>query len=70
MSKTVREVEVKFYNTYLDALLDSNGSTEIIELEDEVYLEALKSKIFSGEFRLKSFHRQGNYIEKVYLKIS
>lgn len=70
MSKTVREIEVKFYLCFLDALMDNNPSVEKIDIEDEVMPEQISSKVFSGTFRLKSMHRKDTTIEKVYIKRS
>ena len=70
MSKSVREIEIKFYLCYLDALLDKNYSLEYLDIEDNVIPERNKSKVFSGDFRLKSFPRNDNTIEKLYLRVT
>lgn len=72
MSKSVREEELKFYLCFLDGILDQNSVLHSVDVEDNVYPEILQvgCEKLSGTFRLKSFLRSGNFIEKTYLKIN
>jgi len=70
MSKSVREVEVKFFLCYLDAIMDANYILETVDIEDNGYPESLECKQLSGNFRIKSMRRSGSFNEQIYLKIS
>lgn len=70
MSKTVREVEFKFFATYLDAVMDENYFLHSIDVEDNVIPEyiSLECKELFGVFRLKSMLRNATFVEKIFLK--
>jgi hypothetical protein len=70
MNKTVTERSFKFFNTYLDALLDEKFSLETIEFEGTTPPEQYDNKM-SDNFRLKNFSRHNagvSFIEQVYIK--
>jgi hypothetical protein len=74
-NKCVQEFELKFYNTYLDALMDEKYLLKIIEVENNTLPSSITIEINGNleNFRLKPFKRQnerGTFLENVYLKIS
>lgn len=75
MSKAVSEKEVKFYPTYLDALMNENYELMTLEYESLIPPTSISIEIkgVMKDFRLKSFKRQkGNdsFIENAYILIS
>lgn len=72
MTKCVQEFNIKFYLTFLDAVLDTNYRTIKIEIENNTLPSSLNIEL-DGEiknFRLKPFQRQsakGNFLENVYI---
>jgi hypothetical protein len=70
--KCVQEFELKFYPTYLDALLNEKYVCIVLEIENNTLPSSISIEI-DGEmknYRLKSFKRQtqtSNYLENVYI---
>lgn len=79
MSKTVREVPMKFFETFADAEANENFQMRTVEIEDNVTpnnwaLEDSYNPAVSILYRLKPFLREGGqgknkHIELVYLKV-
>ena len=72
MTKCVQEFELKFYDTYLDALLDEKYIKKTIEVENNTLPSSLTIEIEGKvkKFRLKPFQRvsgQARYLENVYI---
>jgi hypothetical protein len=70
MTKTVREVQIKFFLSHLDAIKDENYFLETVEIEDNHFPLYLESKVLSGTFRIKKIPRGGSFLETIYLKTS
>jgi hypothetical protein len=74
-NKSVQEFEIKFFRTYLNALLCENYVLKIIEVENNTLPNSITIEIDGvlKDFRLKPFQRQnerGNFIENVYILMS
>jgi hypothetical protein len=71
-SKTVTEIEFKFYSAYEDALAgNENYFLEVVEVEGSVPPSQITSKKMKGSFQLRPFSRSNppdNFIEQIYLK--
>lgn len=72
-SKTVQEVEFKFFQKYVDALLDSNYVVESVDVEGGSPPDFVRSKTLQEDFLIKNFTRSNGkdkFIEKVYIKVN
>jgi cell fate regulator YaaT (PSP1 superfamily) len=72
--KCVQEFELKFYNTYLDALLDEKYFIKTLEIENNTLPNTVSIEIDGKikKYRLKPFKRQtsgSNYLENVFVLI-
>lgn len=75
MSKTVREVEFKFYHSYMDALHDKVWFRETLDVEDNNPQEnvSLGNAHIGYDFRLVSVRRErlpDKPVEQVYIKLA
>lgn len=71
-SKAVVEIEYKFFNKYVDALLNVDFFFESVEVEGNNPPETFESKKWPGFYRLKYFDRNMDgvtYARPCYLKI-
>lgn len=75
MTKGVREVDLMFYDKYIDALMDQNGIKRVIEIENNQCPSTITieedGKI--KNYRIKNFQRnndRGTFLDLVYILIS
>jgi hypothetical protein len=70
-SKSVQEIEYKFFHTHSDAKLDINFWIESVDVEGGSPPDKVTSKIMKEEFSLRPFPRLtgiDRFIEQIYLK--
>lgn len=75
MTKCVQEFELKFYDTYLSALLDEHYFYHKLEIENNTLPNTVTIEYQNKSliYRLKPFKRetsQGTFLENVYIKMS
>lgn len=73
-NKCVQEFELKFYFTYLDAVLDEKYLKRTIEVENNTLPNSISIEIDGNikNFRLKPFKRaykNANFIENAYIEM-
>lgn len=72
-SKTVTEVEFKFFLTREEAVANSNYFIETVDVEGGSPPDHIQSKTLQEDFLLRVFPRQidgVSFLEKAYLKIN
>lgn len=74
-NKCVQEFEIKFYDSYINALLQDKGRAVKIEIENNHLPQSIsiENDGISQNYRMIPFKRQGDsgmYLENVYVLIS